>query len=1138
MKKKFHIKRQNLLNIKKIWLQMRLITILLFSTAFCLQANITHSQNVKVNLDLENATLTDIFREIEKQSEYRFFYNNAVLNTTVQLNLRTGDKELSEVLKQLFDNTNLSYKLVDKYIVITNKNEAVQPNLLQQSDRIPITGIVLDESGNPIIGATVIEKETTNGITTDIDGRFSLDVGENAVLQISYIGYVTQEIPVGNQRSFTITLIENLQTLDEIIVVGYGIRQKSTLTGAVVSVKGEEILKTPAANISGAFAGRLPGVIINSRSGEPGGDNASIYVRGLGTTGDSSPLILIDGVERPGIGQLNPNDIESINVLKDSEAAIYGSRASNGVIVVTTKRGVQGKPVINLSYNQTFSQPTRNPKMADSYTFASITNEIRIREHADPNTNPILAYTPEELEKFRIGTEPGYESINYFDYLIRDWTPQHRTNLSLTGGSERVNFFLSIGELKQNGQYKESSIKYNQYNVRSNIDVNLAHGLTVSLDMAGQYDSRHAPQYSGYDAISHIFLYAPNWELYWPGTDYLKPLRGDQNIINMIGDDAGWHEIKNSKFEGSLSLKWEIPRVKGLSITARGSYDTRFQYWKTFQTPSYVYNKDGTTGEYIRRVDGMGPTKATLTDRSDMPSSVYLLTKVDYERSFGSHGVNAMFGYEQTQSKGYYLSAYKPEFESTSLPILDVGGTDKSKWSIAGRGSEFARQNYFGRINYDYKGKYMLQSTLRVDGSSNFPKENRFGYFPSFSAAWRLSEESFMKNLDWLNNLKFRGSWGMMGNDKIAAFQYLMTYSYGQNYVFNNSDVQGIYETRVPNPIVTWETSKTWDFGLEANLWKGKFGLEFDYFRSIRDDILGKRNATVPGYTGITLPDENIASVLNRGFELILTHQNKVGDILYSVSGNVAFARNKVKFIDEAPAAEPYQMKTGKPYGSELFYNAIGIFEDEDHLAGYPHLANAGPGDLIFEDVNKDGVINEKDQILITQTTIPEITFGLTASMQYKGFDVSMLMQGQENAKIPMVKGKGNIYSNFFSGMSDSWGGFLQWRADGRWIPGADNSNAKMPRAHSSFSNVNSGYNTHWIRDGGFLRFKNLEIGYTLPSSSANKIGLGNIRISVSGDNLFLIYDSMKELGYDPGTNDYWYYSIQRTINFGINVTF
>lgn len=1122
----------------KIWKIMRLTGLFLLISFVAISAE-TYSQNTRFSFKMENSTLNNLFLYLEQNSGYRFAYNKSDLDDAQKISCEFTNESIDQILKKILDTEKLSILIKNEYIIITGKNNTIENTILGSQSGKNISGKVTDSSGAPLPGVSVVIKGTTSGVITDAEGKFSLaKVFEDATLQFSFVGMKTQEVKVAGKTAINVTLTEETVGIDEVVAVGYGTQKKATLTGAVSSIKGDDLVKSPTANVSTLLAGRLPGVIVNSRSGEPGGDNANILIRGRGTTGDNSPLILIDGVERSGLGQLNPNDIQSVSVLKDAEAAIYGSRASNGVIVVTTKRGTEGKPIINFTYNQTFSQPTRNPKMVDSYTFASVANEIRIRENGNPNTQPTLAYSTEQMEKFRIGTEPGYLTTNYFDLMTRNWTPEHRSNLSVSGGNERVKYFFSFGELRENGQYTGSSIKYNQYNVRSNLDVKVTNSLTACLDIAGQSDFRHCPYYSSYDLVSHIFLYAPNWQLYWPGTNYLKPLRGNQSIINMIGDGAGWNEITNKKFQSSLTLKWEVPWVEGLNLSVSGSHDASYQYWKTFQTPSYVYTENATTNTYIKVLDGMGPSKAVLTDRSTIPSSTYFLAKIDYSRSFDNHNINAMVGYEQTQQNLYYMAASKQDYESTALPILNVGGTDKLKWGIEGYSSEFARQNFFGKVNYDYKGKYLIQGTLRADGSSNFPKDDRYGYFPSVSAGWRMSEELFMKNIDWLNNLKLKASWGMMGNDRIANFQYLMTYSYGNNFVFNNQDVLGLYETRVPNPNITWETSKTWDLGLESKMWGGKFGIEFDWFRSFRDDILGKRNATVPNYTGLSLPDENIASVLNKGFELVLTHQNMINKFSYTLSGNIAFARNKIKFIDEAPAAEPYQTKTGKPYGSELFYDAIGIFKDQEQVNSYPHLPNAGPGDLIFRDTNNDGVINEKDQILVTQNEIPEITFGLNSSFKYKGFDLSILLQGQENAKIWMVKGKGNIYSNFFSTMSDSWGGFLQWRANGRWIPGADNTDAIQPRANSAFSNVNSSYNTHWIRNGGFLRVKNVEIGYNMPKKLVGQLGLSNVRISASANNLFLIYDGMKNLGFDPETSDFWFYSVQRTINFGINLTF
>ena len=997
--------------------------------------------------------------------------------------------------------------------------------------RTPRTGTVKDSRGNAVGGATIVIEGTTLGVTTDSEGGFSIDAAPEDVLLVNFIGYTSQSVPVGVRSRFEIVLEESATAIDEVMVVGYGTRKKTTLTGSVVSVKGEEIASSPAIDVASSLAGRLPGLIVNARAGDPGAPDTQIFVRGRGTTGDNSALIIVDGVERGDISKINPNDIESINVLKDAEAAIYGSRAANGVILVTTKRGAKGRAVVNFSYDQGFQQPTRTPKMADSYTFASVANEMAVLRHSDPNSDPVLPYTPEDLAKFKAGKEPGYRTTDWYRRTMHKWVPQHRTNVSVSGGSDRINYFFSVGELMQRDRFKESSGKYRQYNVRSNIDVKIARSLTMGLNLAGTFDKRHVPYFSSTEMASHIFLYHPYWETYWPGTNYLKPLRGDQNWVNMVSDNAGYHDLENKKFQGTLFLKWEVPWVKGLMLEASGSYDTLHEYWKTFRTPSYVYHEDG-EGGYVKKLDGMGPAKAQLTDRSEMSSQTYFFAKVSYKRSFGDHNLDALLGYEQTTTDGWYLEGSKTDFASPSLPVLNVGPADQTKWGLGGYSSENARQNVFARVNYDYKGKYMAQVTRRNDGSAIFPEEDRFGYFPSFSAGWRISEETFMKSADFIDNLKLRASWGMMGNDRVAAFQHMMTYNYGNNYVIGGSDVQGLQETRVPNPGITWEVSKTWNFGLEASFWNSRLWMEFDFFRSVRDHLLTTRNKSVPEYTGMTLPNENIGKVLNRGFELVIGHRNRVGEFGYSITGNLNFARNKVLFIDEAPAAEPYQMLTGNPIGSTLFYEAIGIFQDQADLDSYPHMGGAQPGDLKFRDVNKDGVLDSKDRILVTQTKIPEITFGLNFTFNWKNFDLSLLFQGQQNSKFYM---EGN--EDFFKYMDDQWGNFLQWRADGRWIPGADNTHATQPRGGQSGVNTTD-RNTHFMFSGNFLRFKNAELGYTLPSRIAEKLRMGGIRISLSANNICFLYDGLKDLGYDGEASSFWNYSICRTINVGINLTF
>lgn len=832
---------------------------------------------------------------------------------------------------------------------------------LMQDGKVQRSGIVKDVQGNAIGGATVIIAGTSIGTTTNEKGEFIIEAAPSDALMINFIGYLPQNISVGSQNHFDIVLEESTTSIDEVMVVGYGVRKKTTLTGSVVLVKGDEIAKSPAIDVTAALAGRLPGLIVNTRAGDPGAPDTQVLVRGRGTTGDNSALIIIDGVERGDISKLNPNDIESVNVLKDAEAAIYGSRAANGVILITTKRGAKGSAVVNFSFDQGFQQPTRTPKMADSYTFANVANDMAILRHSDPNSAPVLPYSPEDLAKFKAGKEAGYRSVNWFDETAHSWTPQHRANISVSGGTERVNYYFSLGELMQRDRFKESSGKYRQYNFRSNIDARIAKSLTVGMNLSGMYDDRHVPYFSSTEMASHLFLYHPYWETYWPGTKYLKPLRGDQNWVNMVSDNAGYHDLNNTKFQGTLFLKWEVPWVKGLMLEASGSYDMTHQHWKTFRTPSYIYKQDGEDG-YVKQLDGMGPSKAQLTDRSQMSDQLYFFAKIAYTKSFGDHNLDALLGYEQTTTDGWYLEGSKTDFASPSLPILNVGPADKTKWGLGGYSSENARQNVFARVNYDYRGKYMAQVTMRIDGSAIFPESDRFGYFPSVSAGWRISEENFMKSAE--------------------------------------------------------------------------------------------------------------------------------------------------------------------------FYKAIGIFKDQAEVDSYPHLSGTQPGDLKFEDVNGDNVLDSKDRILVKQTKIPEITFGLNFTFNYKNFDLSLLFQGQHNSKFYM---EGN--ESFFKFMDDQWGNFLQWRADGRWVPGADNSHATQPRGGQNSVNT-ADRNTHFMFSGNFLRFKNAELGYSLPSKIAEKLRMGGIRITLSANNICFLYDGLKDLGYDGEASSFWQYSVSRTINIGINLTF
>jgi TonB-linked SusC/RagA family outer membrane protein len=987
-------------------------------------------------------------------------------------------------------------------------------------------GKVVDAKDKPLEKAAVIISGTKQGTTTNKDGQFTImlpDGADSATIEVSSLGFIPQRLRVASHTGLIIRLEQATTALNDVVVVGYGRQKKATLTGAVVDVKGSDIIKSPNTNVANSLQGRLPGVIINNRSGEPGRDGPSISIRGRSTTGNNAALVIIDGVERDGLGQINPNDIESISVLKDASAAIYGARAANGVIIVTTKRGhVNTAPTVTLSYNQGFTGPTRNPRMADAFTFFTVYNEIEQGEGRPAR------YTAEDLQQFKAGTAPGFANFNWYDFIVKDWTPQHRADISVSGGAGRTQYFLSFGEVAQDGQYKFGSTKVKQYNLRSNIDVQVSDDIKVGMNLAARFDDNHYPLKSANELNSHIYLYQPNWTPYWPGTSYLTPNRDNDNIINLIGDGNGYQDIKATTLQTTLFGTVNIPKVKGLSLYGSGSYDPGYTFTKSWELPTYVYYKDANTGEYVKGRSGRGANRADLTDRSEYASRLYLTTRLNYARQFGAHNISAMLAYEQQNTKGNFIAAYRSDYPSTALPEIFAGSNDKNMQANDGSALESARKNYFGRISYNYGDKYLAEFTMRRDGSPNFPASKRWGTFPGVSAGYVISKEPFFNKISFVDNLKIRASYGVMGNDLVDAFQYLQTYGYGGNYVIGNTDVTGLVQTGAPNPNITWETAKTTNIGLDAELWKGLLSVTLDVFKTRRSNILTKRSAMVPGYTGLVLPDENIGIVDNKGFELVLTHTNYAGKLKYSVSGNVAFARNKVVFNDEQPAAEPYQYTTGRPIGAGLYYKAIGVFRDASDISKYPHFINARPGDLKYEDVNQDGELNSLDQVRVNQTATPEITYGLTANFQYGGFDLSFLLQGQANAKA--------YFGDYFPVMSYSLGNFLAWRAADRWTP--EHTDASMPRASADVFNNNTAGSTRWLLDASFLKLRNVQIGYNLPERLTERVHMQKVRVYVSGSNLWIITDHMKELGFDPETTDYWYYPPQRVVNFGANITF
>lgn len=1090
-------------------------TLLIMFFFFFICNGLSAQLSQKIDIQLEKATIKSFFTAIENQTDYTFMYNN--LDLTTPVTITTRQTELSTVLDRVLSPLNIEYEVSGKRIIL--KKQPAKD--LSENNKTTITGTVTDERGEPIIGANLVEKGTTNGVVTDYNGQFSIPVTKNAVLQISYIGYIAQELTLGSKTSVNIVLKEDLKQLEEVVVVGYGTQKRGLVTGSLSVTDGGEIAQSKTQNLSLALQGRLPGVVINNRSGEPGADNTSVNIRGRSTTGNNDPLILIDGIaNRGGLDRINPNDIESVTVLKDASASIYGARSANGVILVTTKRGKIGKPSISYSYNVGLQSPTRLPEMADAATYASALNEIEFYEGRNPR------YTDDEIQKFRDGSDPiHYPNTDWKSETLRKTALQQRHNISISGANDRVSYYVGGGYSDQDGIYKKSSTYYKQYDIRSNIDATITKNFKVSVDISGRIEDRHYSGESSNNIFWGLLRGLPTELARYPDG---SPTYGMDigNPVTMVTDETGYRDYKKYIFNSTVSAKIDLPWItEGLSVDGYIAFDKVGEEHKDWLTPAFYYTWDETTDiyekhKYARR------EYASLSQEYLPTSSFTLNAKIMYKKTFASlHGVDAMVGFEQNEFKGHNFSGSRSNYLSTAIDQLFAGSSDKQYINNGGSAYDQARRSLFGRLAYDYAGKYMAQFNFRYDGSYIFASNKRWGFFPGISLGWRLSEEKFLKdNVSWLNSLKLRASYGQQGNDNVGAFQYLLKYAMGRNYVFGGADVEGIYQESLPNEAITWEVAKTYNLGLDGTLWDGKLGFEIDLFQTRRSNILTARNASIPQYTGlINLPNENIGEVKNQGIELQLSHYSKLGEVGLNLSGNFMFARNKVIDVDETPWGEGYEYMNaeGKPMGTELYYQAIGIFRDEEQLNSYPHLEGARPGDLIFKDVDGNGVIDGMDRVRANLMHFPEIVFGLNIGLDWKNFDFTMLLQGQARAQQA-------VYTRL-----DNTGNSFKSMTDDRWT--INNIDGTMPRPGGS---INNNYSSDfWLKDASFLRLKNIEVGYTLPQVWFNKIRVSNCRVYLSGYNL-LTLDKIKVMDPESDNSGASYYPQMKIFNLGVSLTF
>ena len=770
--------------------------------------------------------------ELQAKSGYSFVYIAGDVDTDRTISVNAS--QLKEAVAQILKGQNVSYEIQGKNIVIKKGTQQATSKKKRK-----VSGTVKDVNGEPIIGATIMEEGTTNGTITDFDGNFVLEVADGAELDISYIGYQTQKLQAKSGKALAVTLKEDLETLDEVVVVGYGTQKKVSVTGAMASTKGSDLAKVPTANITNTLAGRLPGLISYNRSGEPGYDDAGLLIRGASTTGDSSPLIVVDGVaDRAGsLGRIDPNDIENITILKDASAAIYGSRAANGVILVTTKRAKSEKFTVNYNGNIGISSPTILPEMCDSWQYAELINEIT------PDT-----YSPEDIQKFKDGSDPvNYPNVNAFDILLKQ-AVQTQHNVSASAGGKYISFYASLGYKYQDNYYKNSASNYSQYNFRTNIDFTPHKDVKIGLNVAFRQEDRNSPITGSEDIWRYLIKYNPMVNIWFPGTNYGNVSSKQDNFSPATGLDGttGYQRDRQSYLNADLTLHWDLPWItEGLSVDAGLYVDRADAFYKKFEKKYYMYEQSG--DEYIAKEQGSN----ILDQNMNQTLGVTMNARLNYKRTFNEvHNLNVFVAYEQYQSRYDYMQARRQDFISTAIDEIFAG--DINSATNDGKASETARMNYFGRLDYDYAGKYLFQFNWRYDGSENFPAGKRFGFFPGVSVGWRVSEEKFWKeNVSWMDYLKVRASWGQMGNDKVDAFQYLTAYTFDNPAILGGGIESGLWLLRTANPNITWEVANTYNVGIETRFLK-YFNFEADFFKTKRNNILATRNAV--SYTHLTLP--------------------------------------------------------------------------------------------------------------------------------------------------------------------------------------------------------------------------------------------------------------------------------------------
>lgn len=1150
-----------------------IILVLLLSVAGIGNATSTYAQTVLISLHIENKPMQQVLQEIEKKTEFSFFYNNKQINLSRKISVDVSDKDVFALLDQLFVDTDISYDVLDKNIVLARKNNRDNASTDIRQQQKNITGTVVDASNDPVIGANVIEKGTTNGVITDVDGHFSLSVSDNAILEVTYIGYMAQEIPVRGQTSITVFLREDAQAIDEVVIVGYGSQKKVNMTGSITAINAGELSNISTSNLSNTLAGRAPGVNITGNSGLMG-SSSDVRIRG----GFGEPLFVIDGVvrDKSAFDALEANEVDQLSFLKDAAtASIYGSQAGNGVILVTTRSGESSsKPVFNYQASYTFMNPTME-LFADKFTATDeLIYQNRVAEYrgtALPNGEKEFAY---------------FENKNYNvnDYIWQNpWNTKH--SLSVSGGSDKITYYALVSYIGEEGSYK--SLENQKYNLRSNVTAKITNWLKMNLNVSAnqQNQERFYWPFSNDDeqTVSDLYRCTFNWPktypfyLYADGTpsneitDYpVQTPMGSWQAWNVVDQVVGDRYIKTRKREMNAILSLDVDLgslLPGLSTKFVGNYIGNDYMRKKYLTYQKNYVWAPLNADDNRFVPAPpDPDKInifTFSQNQEFLSynvnslwSEQLNWFLNYANSFGKHDISATVVWEQASNGGEKVFA-KAEDPLTYLDQMFVYSTDaERRWGDAEEVTG-GRLSWIGRFNYTFAQKYIAEFSFRYDGNTLFPKEKRWGFFPSVSAAWRISEENFMKNLTWLSNLKIRASYGTTGNDldvdneKITPFSYINSYVSGTSYIWGSNQYLGIRPGATPNPNLTWATSTTYNGGLDFGFLGNRLSGTVDAFYRKESDILGSRIVTIPDTYGQSLAPENYAERSWRGFELSVMWRNKAfqNKVDYSVYGNLGYSKDKWDVLDVSATYLPgggleKLSKVGKPSNLITGYKTVGLIRTQSQLdellaKGFKQFGrDPYLGGLYFEDVRGDGYssgpdgkIDGNDIQLLSENGAPRINYGFGGSISWKGFTIDAHFQG--------VGMYDRLISNADGGGIRQHGGTIRpyyplW-TDDVWTP--ENPNAKYPRVvGNNWYESGTGDQSFWIKNGAYLRLKNLNIGYSLPKSITLPLGLVSAQLFFNGTNLFVI-SPMTEF-HDPEQECYDSYPLMKSFTFGLDIRF